>query len=114
MIRWNGYVNQQHHLLIGCEGLPQFALFDVVFDVMDFFIAQLRITQTRNRIVFIQTLLGFGGGFDVPADQIFAHAKELLEDADAYRQMANAINPFGDGLAAKRIVEIIQKYFITE
>ena len=44
-------------------------------------------------------------------DNIFANAKELLLDKNAYSQMANAINPFGDGLASKRIVKIIQKHF---
>ncbi len=45
------------------------------------------------------------------SENIFANAKNLLEDENAYSQMANAINPFGDGLAAQRIVKIIQKYF---
>lgn len=45
------------------------------------------------------------------SEAIFANAQELLSDKNAYNQMANAINPFGDGLAAKRIVEIIQAYF---
>jgi UDP-N-acetylglucosamine 2-epimerase (non-hydrolysing) len=31
----------------------------------------------------------------------------LLEDADTYRKMAQAINPFGDGMAAPRIVSAI-------
>ena len=44
-------------------------------------------------------------------DNIFANAKELLSDKNTYSQMANAINPFGDGLAAKRIVKIIQECF---
>jgi UDP-N-acetylglucosamine 2-epimerase (non-hydrolysing) len=38
-------------------------------------------------------------------------ATELLSDLDSYNRMANAINPFGDGHAAKRIVEIIKDYF---
>lgn len=33
-----------------------------------------------------------------------AEARRLLDDAAAYRQMANAANPFGDGHAAERIV----------
>ena len=44
-------------------------------------------------------------------ENIFTNAKNLLENENAYSQMANAINPFGDGLAAQRIVKIIQKYF---
>lgn len=38
-------------------------------------------------------------------------ASELLENETAYQQMATAINPFGDGQASTRIVEIIREYF---
>ncbi|MBW4426108.1 MAG: UDP-N-acetylglucosamine 2-epimerase (non-hydrolyzing) [Nostoc desertorum CM1-VF14] len=41
---------------------------------------------------------------------IFANAAELLSDPDAYEAMANAINPFGDGHAAERILQIVQNY----
>ena len=33
-----------------------------------------------------------------------------LSDPDAYEAMANAINPFGDGHAAERILQIVQNY----
>jgi UDP-N-acetylglucosamine 2-epimerase (non-hydrolysing) len=42
---------------------------------------------------------------------IFASASQLLADETAYKQMANAINPFGDGHASERIVEIVRDYF---
>lgn len=38
-------------------------------------------------------------------------ARELLSSSTAYQQMANAINPFGDGKASDRIVEIVSHYF---
>lgn len=38
-------------------------------------------------------------------------ASELLSDETAYTQMAKAINPFGDGQAARRIAEIVTDYF---
>jgi len=41
---------------------------------------------------------------------IFAAASELLSNQAAYEAMANAINPFGDGHAAERILEIVQNY----
>jgi UDP-N-acetylglucosamine 2-epimerase (non-hydrolysing) len=47
------------------------------------------------------------------SENIFAAAAELLSDSDAYEVMANAINPFGDGHAAKRILEIVQNYLGT-
>ena len=42
--------------------------------------------------------------------QIFTSASELLTNADAYQQMATAINPFGDGQASTRIVKIVKNY----
>ena len=37
-------------------------------------------------------------------ERIVAEAVRLLENADAYAQMAQAVNPYGDGHAAERIV----------
>jgi UDP-N-acetylglucosamine 2-epimerase (non-hydrolysing) len=45
------------------------------------------------------------------AANIVAHASRILTDDDAYRQMASAQNPYGDGHAAERIVERIRLYF---
>ena len=56
----------------GCsrlERLPQPALDDVVADVVHALIAELRIAQPRDRVVFVQSLLRLGGGFDVPLQQ---------------------------------------------
>lgn len=39
-------------------------------------------------------------------------AYELLFDASAHQRMANAINPYGDGHAAQRIVDIIKGKFL--
>src|SRR5712671_3711156 len=41
---------------------------------------------------------------------IVEHVEELLEDEQAYRQMATAINPYGDGLASGRIVEVLRNW----
>jgi UDP-N-acetylglucosamine 2-epimerase (non-hydrolysing) len=38
---------------------------------------------------------------------IYEFAKSLIEDADEYNKMANAVNPYGDGKASSRIVDII-------
>ena len=40
-------------------------------------------------------------------DRIVAEATRLLDDRDAYAAMARAHNPFGDGHAAERIVELL-------
>lgn len=45
------------------------------------------------------------------ASEIVDHATRLLTDEAAYRLMATAKNPYGDGYAAERIVERIRAYF---
>jgi UDP-N-acetylglucosamine 2-epimerase len=45
------------------------------------------------------------------AQAIVKHATQLLTDGAAYRAMATANNPYGDGYAAARIVERIRCYF---
>lgn len=44
-------------------------------------------------------------------DRIFDTAHRLLTDADAYRAMEQAVNPYGDGRASARIVSAIHHYF---
>lgn len=41
-------------------------------------------------------------------------AERLLDDPDAYHQMATAQNPYGDGRASERICDAIEAYFKTE
>jgi UDP-N-acetylglucosamine 2-epimerase (non-hydrolysing) len=45
------------------------------------------------------------------AQAIVDHTRRLLTDEGAYRSMANARNPYGDGHAAERIVARIRRYF---
>jgi UDP-N-acetylglucosamine 2-epimerase (non-hydrolysing) len=40
-------------------------------------------------------------------------ATRLLDDSDHYQTMATATNPFGDGYASSRIVEIIRQRLPT-
>ncbi|MCQ9282005.1 UDP-N-acetylglucosamine 2-epimerase (non-hydrolyzing) [Priestia aryabhattai] len=44
-------------------------------------------------------------------ETIYILAKELLIDEDVYKQMSQASNPYGDGLASKRICDAISYYF---
>jgi UDP-N-acetylglucosamine 2-epimerase (non-hydrolysing) len=46
----------------------------------------------------------------VSRDAIFQMASELLQDQHAYRAMAEAVNPYGDGKASERILEAIKYY----
>jgi UDP-N-acetylglucosamine 2-epimerase (non-hydrolysing) len=41
-------------------------------------------------------------------DRIVHEVTSLLDDAHAYAAMANAVNPYGDGLAAARTVTVVQ------
>ena len=44
------------------------------------------------------------------AEDIVREAKRLLDDPSAHAEMAKAVNPFGDGHAAERIVKVIQDF----
>lgn len=44
-------------------------------------------------------------------ERIVAAVRELLENRQSYLQMARAVNPYGDGLAAKRIRGFLRYYF---
>lgn len=43
-------------------------------------------------------------------DRIAIEAQTLLNNSQAYAAMANAVNPFGDGHASERILQIVSKY----
>jgi UDP-N-acetylglucosamine 2-epimerase (non-hydrolysing) len=42
--------------------------------------------------------------------QIVAQAQRLLDDDAYYLQMSRAVNPYGDGQAARRIVDALRTY----
>lgn len=66
----------------------------------------LRETTERPEAVQAGTVKLVGTG----EDRIVFEALRLIDDSSAYREMANAINPYGDGQAARRIVESIQEF----
>ncbi len=43
--------------------------------------------------------------------KIFRTADKLLRDKSEYKKMASAVNPYGDGFAAKRTIQIIKNHF---
>jgi len=65
----------------------------------------LRETTERPEGVEAGTALLVG----TDPDRIVAEAARLLDDAAAYANMAQAHNPYGDGKAAGRIVELIAR-----
>ena len=42
-------------------------------------------------------------------DKIIKEVSTLLEDKEAYVKMSHAVNPYGDGLACKRITDVLKK-----
>ncbi len=67
----------------------------------------LRETTERPEAVMAGTAKLIG----TDSDRIFAEASELLSNSQAYERMAKAVNPFGDGKASDRILQIVQAYF---
>ncbi|MBO9541329.1 UDP-N-acetylglucosamine 2-epimerase (non-hydrolyzing) [bacterium] len=67
----------------------------------------MRTTTERPEAVEAGTVRLVG----VEREVIFNNAQELLDDPAAYARMANAVNPYGDGHAAARIVEAIRFFF---
>jgi len=66
----------------------------------------LRQTTERPEGVQAGTLRLVG----TDSQQIFSEASRLLDDPQAHAAMAHAVNPFGDGHAAQRIVKAILEY----
>ncbi|MCX7695370.1 MAG: UDP-N-acetylglucosamine 2-epimerase (non-hydrolyzing) [Caloramator sp.] len=44
-------------------------------------------------------------------ENVYKEAELLIKDKNAYKTMANAVNPYGDGYASRRIVNAILYYF---
>lgn len=43
-------------------------------------------------------------------DEIVQNVVDLLENSETYKKMSSSVNPYGDGEAAKKIVQILQRY----
>ena len=70
-IRLVDLVDQQDHLLIGGEGFAQLTQLDVFFNVIHTGVSKLAVIEPLYHIVDIQAVLGFGGGFYVPDNELF-------------------------------------------
>ena len=64
----------------------------------------MRDVTERPEGVWAQTVKLVG----TDREKIFQEIKKLLENPASYQTMAQARNPYGDGQAARRIVEIIE------
>ncbi|NJP10403.1 MAG: UDP-N-acetylglucosamine 2-epimerase (non-hydrolyzing) [Leptolyngbyaceae cyanobacterium RU_5_1] len=67
----------------------------------------LRETTERPEAVMAGTAQLIGTN----SDRILEVVAELLSNPDAYGTMARAVNPFGDGYASDRILQIVENYF---
>ncbi|MBP2071579.1 non-hydrolyzing UDP-N-acetylglucosamine 2-epimerase [Thermoanaerobacterium butyriciformans] len=67
----------------------------------------LRDVTERPEAVEAGTVKIIGTDFD----RVYSEAKLLLTDKNEYDRMANAVNPYGDGNASKRIVSAIKYVF---
>jgi UDP-N-acetylglucosamine 2-epimerase (non-hydrolysing) len=67
----------------------------------------LRDTTERPEAVNAGTVKLVGTG----KDAIIKEANLLLRDRGEYQKMAGAVNPYGDGKAADRIIRAMRKYF---
>ena len=65
----------------------------------------VRDTTERPEAVAAGTVKLVGTDFD----KVLTAMNNLLDDKSAYQKMAEAINPYGDGLASERIVERIRR-----
>ena len=65
----------------------------------------MRDTTERPEAVTAGTVKLVGTG----ADDIYREARLLLTDEAAYEKMSKAVNPYGDGRAVRRIVDILKK-----
>lgn len=66
----------------------------------------MRDTTERHEGVDAGTLKLVGTN----GDKIYQEATNLLTNEVAYRQMSKAVNPYGDGHASERIVEVLHNY----
>jgi len=92
---WSALMAEAHLLLTDSGGLQEEA------PALGLPVLVLRESTERPEVV------SCGAGRLVGTDpaRIEAAARELLSDADAYRRMAEAGSPFGDGQAARRTVD---------
>jgi UDP-N-acetylglucosamine 2-epimerase (non-hydrolysing) len=95
-----GAIGRSHFLLTDSGGLQEEA------PSLGKPVLVLRETTERPEAVTAGTAKLVG----TESESILSAAAELLSNHAAYDAMANAINPFGDGHAAERILQIVENY----
>ncbi|MFB2738931.1 non-hydrolyzing UDP-N-acetylglucosamine 2-epimerase [Umezakia ovalisporum] len=96
-----GAIGRSHFLLTDSGGLQEEA------PSLGKPVLVLRDTTERPEAITAGTAKLVG----TTTEKIVQAAGELLSNPKVYEAMANAINPYGDGHAAERILEIVENYF---
>lgn len=65
----------------------------------------LRDTTERPEAVEAGTVKLIGANYD----KIVAETSLLLDDNEAYEKMSHAVNPYGDGKACERILDVLRR-----
>ncbi len=65
-------------------------------------------TETERPEAVAAGTVGMAG---IEMETIFTMTNELLNNPETYKNMANAVNPYGDGRAAERTRDAIREYF---
>ena len=68
----------------------------------------LRNTTERPEAVVAGTVHLVG----TDRERVYKDAYTLLADEKAYKQMSNAVNPYGDGKATQRILQALRHEFL--
>ena len=92
-------VDEQNGLNLRLEGLPQLAPHDVVADIGNARITQLRISQTRYGVVLIKSLLRLAGRLDVPLEE---RPAECSGDFDCQLRLARSRLAFNEQRTRER------------
>lgn len=65
----------------------------------------MRDTTERPEALSAGTVKLVGTDYDKIVDEVSA----LLDDSEHYEEMSKAVNPYGDGLACNRIIDVLKK-----
>lgn len=99
VVSFHNLINRSYMVMTDSGGIQEEA------PSMDKPVLVLRDETERKEGLEAGTLLLVG----TDREKIVKWAKKLLDDKDLYNKMAQAQNPYGDGRASQRIVDIIER-----
>lgn len=103
-ITFHNYMNKSYLILTDSGGIQEEA------PALGKPVLVMRDTTERPEGVEAGTLKLVG----TDEEMIYREVRRLLDDSEVYHSMSKALNPYGDGHASERIVEIIENYFNKE